>query len=70
VFADHLGSRDEIMCDVAWVEPEEDQLRLISLLGEETLLRGRIKSIDLLDSRIVVELRMEGEGSLPAPGPE
>jgi predicted RNA-binding protein len=53
------------MRDVAWVEPEGDQLVLIGLLGEERLLRGRIKSIDLLDSCIVLEAAVEDERKAP-----
>lgn len=61
VYVDHNGHRAEVMRDVAWVEPEGDQLLLIGLLGEERLLQGRIKSIDLLDSCIVLEGAMEDE---------
>jgi predicted RNA-binding protein len=65
VYVDHSGCREEVMRDVAWVEPEGDQLVLIGLLGEERLLRGRIKSIDLLDSCIVLEAAVEDERKAP-----
>jgi predicted RNA-binding protein len=55
VYVDQNGHREEVMRDVAWIEPEGDQLMLIGFLGEERLLHSRIKSIDLLDSSIVLE---------------
>ena len=70
VYVDHNGCRDELMRDVAWVEPEGNELLLVSLLGEETRLRGKIKSIDLLDSCIVLEEVLEGKGNVPGSGPE
>ena len=60
VYVDHNGCREEVMRDVAWIEPEGDQLLLIGFLGKKRLLQSRIKSIDLLDSCIVLEGVREG----------
>jgi predicted RNA-binding protein len=70
VFIDHSGCRDEVMRDVAWVEPRGNQLLLVSLLGEEMLLQSRIKSIDLLDSRIVLERTKESKASMTGSNPQ
>ena len=59
VYVDHNGGREEVMRDVAWVEPREGGLMLVGFLGEKRLLETRIKSIDLLHSLIVLEAREE-----------
>lgn len=62
VYVDCDGHREEVMRDVARIEPEGDQLMLIGFLGEEKLLHSRIKSIDLLNSAIVLEGTRENGG--------
>ena len=64
VYIDKNGQKEEVMRDVAWIEPEGDQLLLIGFLGEERLLHSRIKSIDLLDSSIVLEGAGEDKGKV------
>jgi predicted RNA-binding protein len=55
VVVDRDGRREEVMRDVAWVAPGCDGLVLANLLGEQRALKARIKSIDLLNSSIVLE---------------
>jgi predicted RNA-binding protein len=52
VYVDSEGQKEEVMRDVAWVEPNGSGLRLVSLMGESRLLQARIISIDLLHSSI------------------
>jgi len=50
------GNRtQEVMRDVVSVEPENDGILLTTILGEEELLRGRIKNIDFLKHSVIVE---------------
>ena len=49
------GQEQEVMRDVAWIRPEKDEVQLTTLLGESSLFRGKIKSIDLLNSVVVLE---------------
>jgi predicted RNA-binding protein len=55
VYVQNEGQREEVMRDVAWVEPNGSHLRLVSLMGESRLLQARIISIDLLSSSIVLQ---------------
>jgi len=47
--------KEKLMHDVAWIKPEAHGLQLITLMGERKLLHAKIKSIDLLNSSIVLE---------------
>jgi len=49
------GGEEEVMRDVAWIKPEKDQVQLTTLLGESSLFRGKIKSIDLLNNIVVLQ---------------
>ena len=44
-----------VMEDVTSIRPEGEGYRLASLFGEEKVVRGRIKEIDLLKHRVVLE---------------
>ena len=66
VYIDKNGQKEEVMRDVAWIEPESRGLLLIGFLGEKKLVQTRIKSIDLLNSSIVLE--GAGEGMSKASG--
>lgn len=44
-----------LLDDVTSIQPEGDGFRLINLYGEQIQVRGRIKQIDLLGHRIVLE---------------
>lgn len=49
------GQEKKIMQDVVLLEPEGDQVRLIDLMGEQMLVRGRIKKADFLRHRVTLE---------------
>jgi predicted RNA-binding protein len=44
-----------VMEDVTSIRPEGEGYRLASLFGEEKVVEGRIKEIDLLKHRVVLE---------------
>jgi len=44
-----------VMEDVTSIRPEGQGYRLVSLFGEDKLVRGRIREIDLLKHRVVFE---------------
>ncbi|MDR2405688.1 MAG: CooT family nickel-binding protein [Deltaproteobacteria bacterium] len=60
------GSEDEPVLFLAAVdevipEEEENVWRLTSIFGEQKILTGRIKSMHLVDHRIIFEKIPEGE---------
>jgi len=55
VYVESDGQKEEVMHDVAWIKPESGGLRLITLMRESKLFHAKIKSIDLLNSSIVLE---------------
>jgi predicted RNA-binding protein len=62
VYIDNNGQEEEVMRDVAWIEPESQGVLLISFLGERKLFQTRIKSIDLVHGSIVLEREEEKTG--------
>jgi len=66
VYLDRRGRREEVMRDVAWIEPATGGLLLVEFLGERKLLASKIKSIDLLHSIIVLEAE-EDDGDDASP---
>jgi len=44
-----------VLDDVTSLQPEADGYRLVNLFGEQKLVPGRIKDIDLLKHRILLE---------------
>ena len=44
-----------LLQDVISVQPENGNLRMINLFGEEKIVPGRIKQIDLLAHKILIE---------------
>jgi predicted RNA-binding protein len=54
------GQREEVMRDVAWIEPTDGGLQLTTLFGESRLLQAQIESIDLMDSLIVLKKMTTG----------
>ena len=63
VYTERDGEREEVMHDVAWINPESGRLKLTTLLGESRLFQAQIKSIDLIGGSIVLEETTAG--SLP-----
>ncbi len=44
-----------VLEDVTSIKPEGEGYRLVNLFGEEKQVRGRIREIDLLKHRVVLE---------------
>ncbi len=55
VFLRRKSGDELVMEDVARVVPEGDEVRVMTLLGDETKVRGEIIEIDLMSHRIVVK---------------
>lgn len=49
------GEEEVLLADVDLVEPtEEGKVRLVSIYGEQKVLPGRIKSMSLVNHRVVL----------------
>ena len=55
VYVENDNQKEELMQDVAWIEAGSGGLQVISFMGESRLLQAEIKSIDLVNSSIVLE---------------
>ena len=55
VFIATNDHQEEIMRDVVLVQPEDDKLLLVNLLGEQKLVKGSIKKIDFIKHTLVLE---------------
>jgi predicted RNA-binding protein len=55
VYIENDGQREKVMQDVAWIEPANGKLELITLLGERKSFQARIASIDLMKGSIVLK---------------
>jgi predicted RNA-binding protein len=62
--------KEDVMRDVALVEPNDSALRLVSLLGQSRLLRAKIIAIDLLNSSIIVQRTAADRGEEKEVGPD
>jgi len=49
------GKETALLQDVVIAIPEAGTIRLVNLFGEEKVVEGRIKQIDLLTHRIVIQ---------------
>jgi predicted RNA-binding protein len=49
------------MDDVAWIRPQSHGLQLITFLGESRLVQAEIKSIDLVNGLILLEVGVGDE---------
>ena len=49
------GQEELVLEAVDVIEPDEDGYRLVSIFGEQKVVKGRIKSIGLVNHRIVFE---------------
>ena len=54
VYLEKGDQKEMIMEEVAEVEAEENGFRLISLMGEEKFLTGRVKRIDFISEHSLV----------------
>ncbi len=54
------GDREELLMEqVDIIEPAADGLRLVDIFGRQKLIRARIKDMNLLNHRIVLEEETE-----------
>jgi predicted RNA-binding protein len=53
------GEERKIMEDVVLVQPQGDAFLLVSLLGEQKLVRGRIEKIDFLKHTVHLDQLLE-----------
>ncbi len=49
------GEEVLILDNVDLLEPSDGKIRLLSLFGEEKFITGRIKSVSLVDHKIIIE---------------
>jgi len=54
VYLEKGDQKEMIMEEVAEVEAEDNGFRLISLMGEEKFLKGRVKHIDFITEHSLV----------------
>jgi predicted RNA-binding protein len=54
VYLVHEGKEELVLQDVVNITPEGPTLKLVNLFGEEKVIEGRIRQIDLLSHRIIV----------------
>ena len=66
VYIEEDGQREEVMQDVAWIEPANGGLELITLLGERKSFQAQIERIDLMNGLIVLK-RMTADSPERAP---
>lgn len=55
------GQEKEIMRDVILLEPAENGVRLAAFFEEPRLVRGRVRHIDFLKHRVLLEPLEEGD---------
>ncbi len=52
---DKDGKEEVLLADVDLIEPQEDgTLRLVSIYGEQKLIKARIKSMSLVNHKVVL----------------
>jgi predicted RNA-binding protein len=49
------GKEEKILDSVDILETTGDQIRLVSLFGEEKIVRGRVKVLSLVEHKIILE---------------
>ncbi len=54
-FVKEDGREELIMEDVNIIKPEGDQILMVGLLGEKKQISARIKELQLVDHRIILE---------------
>jgi predicted RNA-binding protein len=55
VYIEDNDQREQMMQDVAWIQPVDGGLELTTLLGERRRFQAQIESIDLMNSTIVLK---------------
>jgi predicted RNA-binding protein len=61
IYLKHDGQEKEIMRDVILLEPAKDGVRLATFFEEPHLVRGRVRYIDFLKHRVLLEPLEEGD---------
>lgn len=54
IYVEKDGQQEEVMRDVAWIEPTGGGLQMVTLVGDSRFFAAEIKSINLMDSSIVL----------------
>jgi len=49
------GEEELLLKSVDLLECREDQVRVISIFGEEKEIRGKLKALSLVDHKIIIE---------------
>ncbi|HPU02042.1 MAG: CooT family nickel-binding protein [Firmicutes bacterium] len=49
------GREELVMEDVSVIKPQGDELLLVGMLGEKKQIKARIKELQLMDHRILLE---------------
>lgn len=55
VYVEEEGRKREVLKDVVRVEFREEGVLMVTLLGEERLMRCKVRSIDLVRGSILIE---------------
>ena len=50
------GKEEMVLENVDFLENSEDQVKLVNLFGEEKTIRAKVKTLSLVDHKIVLEL--------------
>jgi predicted RNA-binding protein len=62
VYMTEDGQEKKVMQDVVLVQPEGDAWLLVTLLGEQKLVRGTIKKLDFLKHTVHLSQSQESSG--------
>ncbi|MBW1701020.1 MAG: CooT family nickel-binding protein [Deltaproteobacteria bacterium] len=49
------GKEEMVLENVDFLENSEDQVKLVNLFGEEKTIRAKVKTLSLVDHKIVLE---------------
>lgn len=49
------GKEEEAMEHVDFLENQEGKVKMVNLFGEEKVVQGRVKSLSLVDHKIILE---------------
>jgi predicted RNA-binding protein len=49
------GKEEEVMEHVDFLQNQEGKVKMVNLFGEEKVVQGRVKSLSLVDHKIILE---------------
>lgn len=55
VYMDRQGDEELILEAVDLIEPEGDGFRLVSIFGEQKVVKGKIKNMSLVNHKVILE---------------